>query len=189
MPRQQTYDPAMPVEWIQPHPDNPNEGDQKALEESIDELGFYGAILVRQLDEFEYQILGGEHRWTDTKARGEETIPVLILHDVDDNEALKILLGDNEITRRGSYNHPKLKKILTALPDIRGTGFPADIMAQLEEHEDKRAATVDANRKDAVFEREYGIVIECPDEETQEKVYNQLLEIGIDPNTLRAVSI
>lgn len=186
----QTYDPAMPVDWIVPHPDNPNEGDQKALEESIDELGFYGAILVRQIDEYEFQLLGGEHRWKDAIGRGEKTIPAIVLHDVDDDKALKVLLGDNEITRRGRYNQAKLAKVLRTLPDTRGTGFPPDILSQLEEHETNRAATAKELADAKQFAREYGIVIECEDEETQEALFNRLTsELGLDPRTLRAVSI
>lgn len=199
----QTYDEALPVDWIFPHPDNPNIGDREALAESIDELGFYGAILVRQLDEYEYQLLGGEHRWKETKERGGTSIPAFILHDVDDDAALKILLGDNEITRRGRYDHAKLNKVLTGLKSIRGTGFPPDVLQQLAEHEAERkaakaaeetpttnpGATKDEIANAAHFDRQYGIVINCADEAEQEGLYNRLVEIGVDPSTMRAVSI
>lgn len=192
--RPQTYDPAMPVDWITPHPDNPNEGDEKALEESIDELGFYGAILVRQIGEFEYQLLGGEHRWKDTKSRGKPTIPAIVLHDVSDDEALKILLGDNEVTRRGKYDHVRLTKVLRKLPDTKGTGFPEDILTQLAEHEALRARAEGRKQtaEDIVkeFGREYGIVLTCESEDAQEQLFNEVVKLGLVPvENLRVVSI
>lgn len=187
----QTFDPALPVEWIRPNPDNPNEGDEDSLNESIDELGFFGAILVRQVDEYEFELIGGEHRWLDRKKRGLTTIPAIIAHDVDDETAMKMLLSDNEVTRRGQNNVAKLNKVLRGLKSTKGTGFPADVLSGLEKHESERVkGTVpnrDANPKE--FDREYGIVITCTDESMQEEIYNQLLELGIDPEILRAVSI
>lgn len=182
----QTYDPALPVDWIHPHPDNPNEGDEKALEESIDELGFFGAITVRQLDEYEFQIIGGEHRWKLTKARGETTIPAIIAHDVDDEKALKMLLVDNEITRRGKYNNEKLVNVIRKLPNTRGTGFPMD---ELAKHEKARADKI-AAQKAAEFKREYGVIVMVESEAEQEAMFNALQQkLEIPATSLRVVSI
>lgn len=190
----QTFDPALPIDQIRPNPHNPNEGDQATLEESIDTLGFFGAILVRQVGEFEFELIGGEHRVKNRKARGIPTIPALIVHDVDDEHALKMLLSDNEVTRRGQNNVAKLNKVLRLLPDTKGTGFPADILAQLEKHEEERAsrhpAVPDRSASPKEFSREYGIVITCEDEGTQEELYTKLLEVlELDPEKIRAVSI
>jgi predicted mannosyl-3-phosphoglycerate phosphatase (HAD superfamily) len=184
----QTYDPALPVEWIHPHPDNPNEGDEKALEESIDELGFFGAITVRQLDEYEFQIIGGEHRWKVTKAAGGTTIPAIIAHDVDDEKALKMLLVDNEITRRGKYNNEKLAAALRKLPNTRGTGFPMDALEAHERQRAREAAQEEQAAKE--FAREYGVVITVASEAEQEALYEALQEkLGLEVGQLRVVSI
>ena len=192
----QTFDPALPIDQIRPNPNNPNEGDQATLEESIETLGFFGAILVRQVDEWEFELIGGEHRVRDRKARGIPTIPALIVHDVDDEHALKMLLSDNEVTRRGQNNVAKLNKVLRSLENTRGTGFPADVLAQLEAHEHERAkgarhaSVPDREAAPKEFAREYGIVITCSDETHQEELYNKLLEtLELDPEKLRAVSI
>lgn len=187
----QTFDPELPVEWIRPNPDNPNEGDEDSLNSSIDELGFYGAVLVRQVDEYEFELIGGEHRWRDRIKRGLTTIPAIIAHNVDDDAAMKMLLNDNEVTRRGQNNVAKLNKVLRGLESTKGVAFPADVLTGLAKHEAERTKGVVPNRDEnpKQFEREYGIVISCADEGMQEKIYNQLLELGIDPEILRAVSI
>lgn len=187
----QTYDPEMPVEWIRPNPLNPNEGDEASLVESIDEHGFVGAIMVRQVDEYEYELIGGEHRWKDRVARGIATIPAIILHDVDDVKALKLLLADNEVTRRGQNNTAKLNLVLRKLPDLRATGFPPDIAAQLEQHETERKKNAVPDVPEAKeFPHEYAIIIHCDDEESQEKLYNQIAErLDVDLTRVRAASI
>lgn len=186
----QTYDPELPVEWIRANPLNPNEGDEASLTESIDEIGFFGAVLVRQTAEYEYELIGGEHRVKDRRARGIGTVPAIIVHDIDEEKALKALLADNEVTRRGSNNVAKLNKILRKLPDIRGTGFPADIEAQLAKHEDeRRKGSVPEVENAREFPRQYGLVIECEDEATQEEMYNAVIGAGIDAELIRAVSI
>lgn len=91
----QTFDPALPVEWIHPHPDNPNEGDEAALAEAVDELGFLGAIFVRQLDEYEFQIIGGEHRWRKAVEAGHTDVPIIRL-ELTDPEAKRLTLILNE---------------------------------------------------------------------------------------------
>lgn len=186
----QTYDPELPVEWIHPHPDNPNVGDEKALEESLDELGFFGAITVRQLDEYEYQIIAGEHRWRDRVKRGLSTIPAIIAHDVDDEKALKMLLVDNEVTRRGGYNNEKLVAALRKLPNTKGTGFPLDELEKHEEARAQKAADKAAAAKASEFVREYGIVITVPDEASQADLYQRLQdELDIAADSMRVVSI
>jgi GNAT superfamily N-acetyltransferase len=185
----QSYDPELPVEWIRPHPDNPNQGDEEALADSIERLGFFGAILVRQTDEYEYELIGGEHRWRKVCADGGKTIPALVVHDIDDETALRMLLVDNEITRRGRYDNTRLTKVLRSLPDLRGTGFPADILSELTAAEETRARKETAARVEAKeFVREYGLVIECPDEASQEELYEKVAAL-VDPSRIRAVSI
>lgn len=89
---------VVPVDSITPHPSNPNEGDQGAIGESIDAVGFYSTIYVQRSTN---RILAGEHRWRALRERGGTEAPVVFL-DVDDETALRILIADNEIPRRTS---------------------------------------------------------------------------------------
>lgn len=177
------------ADLIDPHPLNPNVGDRAALEESIGEVGFYGAVIVRyKSDTGRYELIAGEHRWRMLKDAGK-LVPAIMV-DMTDDQALKALLADNEVTRRGRYDNDRLVKALRALPNVTGTSF------NLEELEAHEAARVKAEERKKIvdegaaeFPRQYGIMIPCADEAEQEKTFARLVEAGFDPSVLRALSI
>ena len=180
---------------IDPHPLNPNRGDEEALRASVEDIGFYGVVYVRfKPEDGRYELIAGEHRWRLLKAAGK-VVPAVMLN-LDYDTALKALLADNEVTRRGRYDNERLVKALRALPSVSGTGF--DLEA-LEAHEEARKRAeerkkvkeeVDAEGGlEAMFERQYGIVIHCSDEASQEALFNQLQTAGVDPARMRALSI
>lgn len=176
-------------ELIDPHPLNPNVGDREALESSIGEVGFYGAVIVRyKPDTGRYELIAGEHRWRTLRAAGH-AVPAIMV-EMTDEQALKALLADNEVTRRGRYNNDRLLIALRALPSVSGTGFDLE---ELEAHEAARVKAEERkkiNEEKAVeFPRQYGIMIPCADEAEQEKAFNRLIEAGFDPAGLRALSI
>lgn len=159
----QEYDPAIPVESIEPHPENPNEGDVGAIVESLDEHGFVGAIVVQKSRR---RIIAGEHRWRSAMARNAETVPGFWL-DVDDDEALRILLIDNETARKGRNDPGQLGRLLSELENssrgLAGTGYDRDDLSALLEDLDKAGAPVE--RKKVEFEAWDG---KSPDKVTTE---------------------
>ena len=174
------------VALIDPHPQNPNVADEASLAESIDELGWFGAVVVRPKDGGRYEMLGGEHRWRDRVTRGEATIPSIILHDVDDEKALKVMLQDNEQTRRGHYDSERLVKVLKGLSNLKGSGFD---LAMLARHEDERRKAAAAAGPPKEFAHEFGIFITSPDEKSQHEMYDWLVDHAFDPATMRVLSI
>lgn len=184
------------IDRLEPHPDNPNVGDRESIGESIDENGFYGATLVRELEGGRLQILGGEHRWLELKARGSREIPVIIQENCDDVRAIKILLGDNETNRRGRTRTDVVDRLLRTLPSIAGTGYQLDKLQQLEEGrvpapgEDAIGETGNGSGGEKEFAREYGIVLTLGDERSQIDCYEWLQEnSGLEPHQIRIVSI
>jgi DNA modification methylase len=119
----------VPIDSLVPHPMNPNVGSLDAIEESVDEVGSYSVIFAQQATS---RILAGEHRWRTLQRKGATTAPVVYL-DVDDAQALRILLADNEIPRRHSRPDERaMAAALQALAEqtghLRGTGY--DVKAQ-----------------------------------------------------------
>ncbi len=141
-----SFDPAVPIGSLKPHPQNPNRGDVDAIADSIDELGYFGAVLaqIEHDDGSESRtIIAGEHRWRAAQDVGAETIPVL-WHRCTDNEAKKVVLGDNRFTRLGVVDDRLVHRLLTELVDdnesLAGTGYDDD------DFEDLTVAVEDAMR-------------------------------------------
>lgn len=65
---------------------------------SVNELGVLTPILVRRLDE-DYEILSGHNRWNAAKQIGLSKVPIHILEDINDDEAMLIVTETNLIQR------------------------------------------------------------------------------------------
>jgi ParB family transcriptional regulator, chromosome partitioning protein len=86
------------LDHIVPNPDQPRMAiDQSTIEElaaSIREHGVLQPILVRPLDENQFQLIAGERRWRASRVAGRATIPALV-EDIDDDTALEISIIEN----------------------------------------------------------------------------------------------
>jgi ParB family chromosome partitioning protein len=86
------------VERITPSPEQPRLAmDQTTLDElsaSIREHGVLQPILVRPLEDGEFQLIAGERRWRASMAAGLKTIPALV-EEIDDDTALEISIIEN----------------------------------------------------------------------------------------------
>lgn len=127
----QQYDPAVPVDQLSEHPDNPRVGDVRALGASMGSLGFYGAVIAQKGTG---AILAGNHRYRVARKRGRKTLPVLWL-DVDDDRARRILLADNRVGDLAEYNDGELERLLQELVEtdlgLEGTGWTEEDLAEL----------------------------------------------------------
>lgn len=113
----------VPLDRIAQHPDNANNGDVDALEESIEVNGFYQPIIVQRSTGF---IIAGNHRYQVAHKLGADSVPVIYL-DVTDDAAKRMMLADNRITRLGFDDESQLFDLLDGLHDtdegLLGTGF------------------------------------------------------------------
>lgn len=194
----------LPVTSLRPHEDNPNIGDRDALANSVDQNGFYGAVLVREHPDENgaFQILGGEHRWRLACERAQAEIPAFVLRDVDDVKAIRILIDDNEVTRRGRYDKDTLDRVLESLGSVTGTAFDGALQsaaAELDEEqeEERRARGEDEQAEDSYsddsddessFDKEYGVLVTADSELEQQQIFEYLASTyGV--TRLRVVSV
>jgi ParB family chromosome partitioning protein len=88
----------IPIEHIRPNPNNPRKyfGDEELndLAESIKDKGLLQPILVRPIDDGQFEIIAGERRWRAAQRAQVHELPVLI-RDLSDGEALEIALIEN----------------------------------------------------------------------------------------------
>lgn len=122
---------TVPIESLEPHPQNPNRGNKVLISESIDEHGFFGRILVQ---ESRNRIIAGQHRWDTARSKGATEIPVEFI-ECDDETALRILLVDNESARQGENDKDVLAELLAGLSNtekgLLGTGYTTDFLDNL----------------------------------------------------------
>ena len=123
---------TVPVDSLKVHPRNPNQGDVGAILTSIEDNGWFGAVVAQRSTGY---ILAGNHRFQAAKLDGAEQIPVIWL-DVDDRAATKILLADNRLSELASRDQEALATLLTELAhddDLGGTGYDGDDLDTLLE--------------------------------------------------------
>ncbi len=113
---------------LENYPSNPRRGDIDAISASLKAHGQYRPIVVRRDTN---TILAGNHTYKAAKKLGWKKIKVTYV-EVDDESARKIILADNRLTDLATYNEPLLKSLLTALPELEGTGFTASEVETLD---------------------------------------------------------
>jgi hypothetical protein len=93
-----------------------------AIAQSIQKNGFYGAVIVQKSTG---HILAGNHRVQAAASIGITEVPVLYV-DVDDDQAMRILLADNRTNDIAGYDDQALLDLLQAVPELEGTAFTGD---------------------------------------------------------------
>jgi DNA modification methylase len=118
------------------HPNNPRLGNLNSVIASIKAHGFYGAVVAQKSTR---NVLAGNHRLRAAKTLKLEEIPVIWL-DIDDEQAIRILVADNRTSDLAEYNDQALAELLTSLQastiGLTGLGFDesdlSDLLASLE---------------------------------------------------------
>jgi len=121
------------IDAVFPHPANVRQGDVGAITLSLEAHGQYRPIIVQKSTG---HIIAGNHTWRAAKVLGWQEIAV-IEQDVDDDEALRILLVDNRANDLATYDEVGLVDLLKQLAEsesqLDGTGYT------LEDLDDKVA--------------------------------------------------
>jgi ParB-like chromosome segregation protein Spo0J len=119
------------LENLVPHPRNVRQGDVGAIVESLKHHGQYRPIVVQRSTG---NILAGNHTWRAMRELGWTEGSVTYV-DVDDEEALRILLIDNRSNDLAIYDDSGLAELLKELAEnsqgLEGTGFDGDDLDDL----------------------------------------------------------
>jgi len=116
------------ISSLENYQSNPRRGDIDAIALSLKAHGQYRPIVVKHGSNI---ILAGNHTFKAAKKLGWKKIKVTYV-EADDESARKIILADNRLTDLATYNEPLLKSLLTALPELEGTGFTASEVETLD---------------------------------------------------------
>ncbi len=89
---------TLPISKVEPRPDQPRDRfDEERLHdlaESISHHGMIQPVIVRKLDNGNYQIIAGERRWRAARLAGLQEIPVRVLQ-ADDRSVSELALVEN----------------------------------------------------------------------------------------------
>lgn len=118
---------AVPLASLRPYPANPRNGDVDLIRESVRAHGQYRAMVVNRRT---MEVLAGNHLLHAMLAEGF-TEGLAHFVDVDDEEAARIVLIDNRASDLARYDDGLLAQLLESLPDLDGTGYDAQALAEL----------------------------------------------------------
>ena len=122
------HDGQVPISRLTPHPYNPREGDIGAITESLKRFGQYRTIVATT----DGIILAGHHVVKAAEALGWTHVAVTFI-DVNETDAMRILLVDNRTSDLGTYDDDILRRTVLSITDSRATGWNAeDIQSLLE---------------------------------------------------------
>jgi len=111
------------IEKLRPHPDNPSSGDEDEIVTSIEVNGMYRPVMAQVSTGY---VLAGNTTYAACLNLRSRRIPVVWL-DVDDEAALRILLGDNELARLAIVDRALLSPLVARLLEtelkLLGTGY------------------------------------------------------------------
>lgn len=122
----------VPIDSVQPHPENNNNGDEDLVEASVLINGMYRALQVQASTGY---IAAGNTTWAVCKRLGSLCIPVVPM-PINDIETLRVLSVDNESARQAVRDEgltvDMMRKIAESEGDLAGTGITMEQLEQME---------------------------------------------------------
>ena len=156
---------------------NPRRGDVDTIARSLEVNSQYRPIVVnvgthtgRPLE-----VLAGNHTLAGARQLGWPTIQATTV-DVDDLAAARIVAADNRTADLGGYDDTILAELLTQIAEspigLAGTGYDPDQLAELLLDEPADSGTIEP------YAERFELVVECPNEERQQVLFDQLSAEG-----------
>lgn len=118
----------IPLDKLQPYHRNPRRGNIPAIAESLQHLGQYRPIVVNEGTQTgrQLEILAGNHTYFAARDElGWDSIDIVLV-DVDEHTAAKIVAVDNRSSDLATNDDEVLAGLLSDLPDLAGTGYSDD---------------------------------------------------------------
>lgn len=166
----------VPASQLRPNPRNwrshPPE-QQEALQGVLAEIGYADALIARELDNGDLELIDG-HLRAETTPDGN--LPVLVL-DVDQEEADKLLLTLDPLAGMAGVASEQLDALLA---DSEFQSQQVDAMLDdLRKVAEKAAASLgDGFPEEVMVPESFQVVVECDDEAAQREVYERMTQEG-----------
>lgn len=152
---------------LKTHPRNPRKGNIEVIAHSLAENLQYAPLVVQAGTN---HVLAGNHTLMAARDKlGWSEIDVVMV-DVDDERAYRILLSANRTADLGTYDDKLLLELIAELDTLDGTGYTPDDIAKLQE-----GSGPPDNYDD---NRDWGVYIEADSEYRQEEILSDLTAQG-----------
>ena len=145
----------------------------KQIVNSITEFGFTNPILIDE----NKNIIAGHGRLMAAKFMDMNKVPTIELNGLTDNQKKAYIIADNKLALNAGWNFDLLKDEIMAIGndmDLSVLGFDEQELANIIDGLDNVEPELDEQNYTSVF----NILVNCEDEQHQERVYNELLEKG-----------
>ena len=164
-----------PIESLIPYARNSrtHSGEQIAqIAASIREFGWTNPVLIDE----DNGIIAGHGRVLAAQKLGLEDAPVIQLKNLSVAQKKAYIIADNKLALNAGWDMDMLAVEIEELNkldfDLDLLGFDAVELAKLFDEQEE------LELKDEKYEEIFNIIIECKDEEEQEKIFNRLDEEG-----------
>ncbi|QGJ71052.1 ParB domain-containing protein [Planctomycetales bacterium 10988] len=166
---------TMPANQLMPHPHNwrghpPVQ--RQAMQQVLQEIGIAGAVLARKDEEGRVHLIDGHLR---TELLGEMEIPVLLL-DVDETEAAKLLLSFDPITGLAESDPALISELIASLPE-EDRAF-AESFEKLITDNSSTEQLPEMSCPEVSVPAVYQVLVECEDEAAQREIYERMRQEG-----------
>lgn len=173
----------VPADSIKQHQQNPNNGDEDVVRESILQNGVYRPIFVSAKTR---EIVAGHTQYAvEVQLQldagiDEPMVPVMFI-DGGAAEAKRILAVDNGAAAKAKMDDGLLLQLLRELEQsdagLLGSGYDADDMAKLARDDSDQLG--DGDGEPGVGDGELAVIVTCRDEEQQSQLLERFEEEGL----------
>lgn len=135
---------------------------------SIKEFGFTNPILIDD----DNGVIAGHGRLLASKKLNLDEVPCIILNGLTEAQKKAYIIADNQIALNSGWDFDTLKLELESIDelglDMTITGFDLDDLAKMF---DELEEVVPVEQQ---YSQSFSIIIDCEDEDQQEKIFNKL---------------
>jgi ParB/RepB/Spo0J family partition protein len=124
----------LPIDTLKANSHNPNTQKDitfNKLVENIEEIGFVEPVMVRPLDNGDYEIVSGHHRVEAAKIIGYEELPCIVQNDFDEDQAKFQLVRMNVL--RGELDPQRFTDLFNEMAEKYGEELTKDMMAMVDQ--------------------------------------------------------
>ena len=164
----------VPARELRPHPLNwrthPPE-QRAALAGLLDEVGYVDAVLARRLPDGSLMLLDGHLRTDLSSEQADVEIPVLVV-DLDEQEAEKVLATFDPVTEMAGVDREKLAALVDSIESS------SEAVNRLLEDLIGAPNTAARETLSADLEPLWQVIVDCDSEASQRSLYEELRRAG-----------